>query len=247
MSGNANPTDLVLSDSGKGDESAKPKEHFSSKKPGHSKSEYRYFSAVRKKRLAQQDKADRHTAEDPKMGKAEFLGERGTSVLSIIPERGVCLFHEDDNDQSAYPCPSPLIDRSSDDLEDLMALPCQVWFDAEAPESFECDGLDATATTEQHLRTLARSEVRIESPKEITANSKFLNTSVGTEKVEGELAMGNVTKSTDAAGQPTDEGREAQLSEADGLVWSVKSTERIMRLLRSKRSFSCGKWCAGRP
>ena len=182
-----------------GHESAKPKEYFSLGKPGHSKSEYRYFSAVRKKRLAQQDKADRHTAGDPEMGKTEFLGERGTSVLSIIPERDVCLFHEDDNDQSVYPCPSPLIDRGSDDLEDLVVLPCQVWFAAEAPESFECDGLDATATTEQHLSTLARLEVRIASPREISANSKFLNTSVGTQKVEGEFAVRNVTNSTKVA------------------------------------------------
>ena len=48
------------------------------------KGEYRCFSAVRKKRFAQQeDKADRHTAGDPEMGKTEFLGERGTSVLSM--------------------------------------------------------------------------------------------------------------------------------------------------------------------
>ena len=131
-----------------------------------------------------------------------------------------------------------LIDRGSDDLEDLMVLPCQVWFDAEAPESLKCDGLDATASTEQHLRTLARSEVQIESPREISVNSNFLNTSVGTQKVEGEFAVRNVTKPTDATGQPTDEGREARPSEADGLVWSVKSAERIMRLLRSTRSFS---------
>ena len=128
MSGNANPTDLVSLGSREGVESAKPKEYFNWEKPGHSKSEYRYFSVLRKKRLDQQDKADRHTAGDPEMGKTEFLGDRGTSVLSIIPERDVCLFHEDDNDQSAYPCPSHLIDRGSDDLEDLMVLPCQVWF-----------------------------------------------------------------------------------------------------------------------
>ena len=140
--------------------------------------------------------------------------------------------------KSAYPCPSPLIDRGSDDLEDLMVLPCQVWFDAEAPEAFECDGLDTTATTEQHLRTLARSEVQIESPREIPVNSKFLNTSVGTQKVAGEFAVRNVTKATGAIGQPTDEGREARPSEADELVWSMKAAERIMRLLRSKRSFS---------
>ena len=115
VSGNANPTDLVSLVSREGDEPAKPKEYSS-------KSGYRYFSAVRKKRPAQQDKADRHTAEDPEMGKTEFLGERGTSVLSIIPERDVCLLHEDDNDQSAYPCPSHLIDRVSDDLKDLMVL-----------------------------------------------------------------------------------------------------------------------------
>ena len=119
----------------------------------------------------------------------------------------------DDNDQSAYPCPSPLIDRGSDDLEDLMVLPCQVWFDTEAPEAFERD--DLIATTEQHLRTVARSEDRIESPREISANSKFLNTSVGTQKVDREFAVRNVTKLRDAAGQLTDEGLEMRPSEAD--------------------------------
>ena len=49
--------------------------------------------------------------------------------------------------------------------------------------------------------------------------------------------MRNVTKPTDATGQPTDEGREARRREADEPVWSMKSAERIMRLLRSKRSF----------
>ena len=238
VSGNANATDLVSSGSREGDESAKPKEYFSWRKPGHSKGEYRYFSAAREKRLVQRDKANRRTGEDPEMGKTEFLGERGTSVLSIIPERDVCLFYEDDNDQSAYPCPPPLIDRSTDDLEDLMVLPCQAWFDTEAPEAFERDDLDTIATTEQHLRTLAHSEVRIESPRKISANSKFLNASVGTQKVAGEFALRHVTKLTDAIGQPTDEGREARPSEADEPVWSKKSAERIMRLLRSKRSFS---------
>ena len=64
VSGNANPADLVSLGSREGDESAKPKEYFSSKKPGHSKGEYRYFSAVREKRLVQRDKANRHTAGD---------------------------------------------------------------------------------------------------------------------------------------------------------------------------------------
>ena len=80
VSGNANPTDLVLSGSREGDESARPKEYFSWKKPGHSKGEYRYLLAVREKRLVQQDRADRRTGKDPETGKAEFLGERGTSA-----------------------------------------------------------------------------------------------------------------------------------------------------------------------
>ena len=50
--------------------------------------------------------------------------------------------------------------------------------------------------------------------------------------------MRNATKLTDAAGQLTDEGREARPSEADGPVRSVESAERIMRLLRSNRGFS---------
>ena len=190
----------------KSDLSAKSKEYFSSKKPGHSKGEYRYFSAVREKRLVQQDKADRHTGDDPEMGKTEFLGGRGTSAPSIIPERDVCLFTK---------MTSIKVRIRVHDLEDLMVV-------AEAPEAFECDGLDTTATTEQHLRTLARSKVRIESPGESSVNSKFLNTSVGTQNVGGEFAMRNMTKLTDAAGQPTDEGREARPSEADEPVQSVE-------------------------
>ena len=45
-----------------------------------------------------------------------------------------------------------------------MLLPCQVWFDTETPEAFERDDLDTIPMTEQLLRTLARSEVQIESP-----------------------------------------------------------------------------------
>ena len=159
-------------------------------------------------------------------------------MLSTVPERDVCLFHECDNDQRAYPCPSPMLDRDDDDLKDLKVLPCQAWFDTEAPEAFDRDNFDTIATTVQHLRMLARSEVRIESLREISVNSKFANTSVGTQKYEGVFTVRNVTKPTAATAQLTDEGREARPSEADGQVWSVKSAERIMRLLRSKRSFS---------
>ena len=50
--------------------------------------------------------------------------------------------------------------------------------------------------------------------------------------------MRNVTKQTDAAGQLTDEGRDARPSEVDKPVRSVESAERIVRLLKSKRSIS---------
>ena len=88
--GSANPTDLVSLGSREGDESAKPKEYFSSKKPGHNMGECRYFSAVRKKRLAQQDKADRHTAGDPEMGKTEFLERKKDKRAEQYP-RARCL------------------------------------------------------------------------------------------------------------------------------------------------------------
>ena len=179
---------------------------------------------MREKRLVRQDRADRHTGEDPGMGKTE---------------RDVCLFHEDDNDQSACPCPSPLINRSSADLEDLMVLPCQVWYDTEAPEAFERDGFVHDRRDRAAFDNVSpiRGSNRV-TKRDISANSKFLNMSVGTQKDEGEFAVRNVTKLKDDAGQLTDEGREALPSEADGPVRSVESAERIMRLLRSKRSFS---------
>ena len=90
VSGNANPTDLMSSGSREGDESAKPKEYFSSKKPGHSKGEYRCFSAVREKRLVQQDKADQHTDDDPEMGKTEFSGRKRDKRAEHYP-RARCL------------------------------------------------------------------------------------------------------------------------------------------------------------
>ena len=105
-------------------------------------------------------------------------------------ERDVCLFHEDDSDHSAYPCPSPVLDRDGDDLEDLMVLPCQEWFDTEAPEAFERDNLSEVATTVEQSGTTVRSEVRIESPREISPT----HSSVGTRKVEGEFTVRNVTK-----------------------------------------------------
>ena len=117
----------------------------------------------------------------------------------------------------AYLRPSPMLDRDGDDPGrfDGVAVP-GLWFDTEAPEAFERDNFDTIATTVQHLRTLARSEIRFESPKEISVSSVVFGASVGTQKVEGEFAVRNVTKQTDAAGRLTDEGRETRPSEVDG-------------------------------
>ena len=72
-------------------------------------------------------------------------------MLSTVPERDVCLFHEDDNDRSAYRCPfTPCSTEMVTIWKILMMLPCQVWFDTEAPEAFERDNLDTIATTVQH-------------------------------------------------------------------------------------------------
>ena len=94
-------------------------------------------------------------------------------MLSPAPERDVCLLHEDDSDQSAHPYPSSTIVGVDDDLEDLVALSRQVWFDTEALEAFECDNLDITATTPQHLRATFPSDVQIEPPEEVLVNSDF--------------------------------------------------------------------------
>ena len=124
-------------------------------------------------------------------------------MLSAAPERDVCLLHEDDSDQSAHPCPSPMIDGGDDDLEDLVALSRQ-----EALEAFECDKLDTSATTSQHLRATFRSDVQIEPPTEVSGNSEFPSTSGDTQKVAGKFAVRGVTKLIVAAGQQTDNGRD---------------------------------------
>ena len=105
-----------------------------------------------------------------------------------------------------------------------MSLSRQEWFDTEALEAFECDNLDTSATTAQHLRATFRSDFQIEPPEEVPVNSKFSSTSVGTQKVAGKSAVRSVTKQIVAAGQ-----------QARPRSVTVGRTE---RLLRSKRSFS---------
>ena len=95
--------------------------------------------------------------------------------MSPAPERDDCLPHKDDGDQSAHPCPSPMIDGGDEDLEDLVALSRQ-----EALEAFACDKLDTTATTSQHVRATFRSDVQNEPPKEVSGDSEFPSSSGGT-------------------------------------------------------------------
>ena len=77
VSGKANSTDLVSSCSREGDEAEKPKGVLKLVKSGHSKSECRYFSAVKEKRLVQRDKAYRHTASDPEVAIKSFWDKEG--------------------------------------------------------------------------------------------------------------------------------------------------------------------------
>ena len=83
MSADTNPTDLVLPGRRKVDEIAKPNEYHSLEKPGHSKNAYTYFSSVRDKRLVQQDRADRHTVEDPEMVRQSEMSASFTKMTTI--------------------------------------------------------------------------------------------------------------------------------------------------------------------
>ena len=73
-----------------------------------------------------------------------------------------------------YSCPSPTIDRGDDDLEDSVASSPQVWFDMEALEAHENDNLDAIATTEQHSKTVLRSDVQVKPLEEVPGNSESI-------------------------------------------------------------------------
>ena len=103
-SGSTDPTDLAPIGEEKGDESARLKEDFSWRESGHSKGERRDFSAVLKKNCVQR-RAGRCVGaeEDPEVSTTELSGGRGTGMLSPAPEQDVCLLHEADSDQSAYP------------------------------------------------------------------------------------------------------------------------------------------------
>ena len=92
----------------------------------------------------------------------ELSGRRETYSLSPASEQNACLLHEDDSDQSLHSCPSPT-DEVGDDLENMAASsPLQVWFDTEVLEAHESDNLHVVATTEQHSKTVFRSDVQIE-------------------------------------------------------------------------------------
>ena len=158
-------------------------------------------------------------------------------MLSPAPEQEVCLLREDDSDQSAYPYSLPMIDGGNGDLEDLVGLLRQVWFDTEALEAFKRDNLDTDATTVQHSRTTFRPDVEIEPPEEVPVNSDS-PTSVGIQKAEGKFAVRDVTELVVDAGQQTDKGREARMNDVGGTAQGAVSAGRIGRLLRSKRSFS---------
>ena len=74
--------------------------------------------------------------------------------------------------------------------------------------------------------------------KEVPVDSKFLSTSVGTQKVESKFDLRSATKLIVAAGQQTSKVRGARQNDDGGSIRSVESARKIERLLRDKRSFS---------
>ena len=74
--------------------------------------------------------------------------------------------------------------------------------------------------------------------EEVPVDSKFLSTSVGTQKVESKFDVRSATKLIVAAGQQTSKVRGARQNDDGGSIRSVESAKKIERLLRDKRSFS---------
>ena len=102
------------------DESASLKEYFSWWETGHNENEHGNFPTDPEKECVQHRTGQcAGVKEDPEPSMTELSGEEGTGLLSPASEQDACLLHEDDSDQSMYSCPSPTIDRGSDDLEKL--------------------------------------------------------------------------------------------------------------------------------
>ena len=168
---------------------------------------------------------------DPESTVTELSGRRETYSLSPASEQNACLLHEDDSDQSLHSCPSQT-EEGGDDLENMAASsPLQVWFDTEVLEAHESDNLDVVATTEQHSKTVFRSDIQIEPSEEIP-NSPESITSIGARE-DGE----RVRREKRDDGPQADKGRKTRLNDVDGSVRGVKSAGRIERLLRHKRRF----------
>ena len=185
------------------------KEYFSWWESSHSKGERRNFSAVLEKKCVQR-RAGRHAGVEEDLVVSRTERDRHVQPF-FLQGRMLASFTKATVIKARTRAHHPPIDGGDDDLEDPVALSCQVWFDTEASVAFECDNLDTSATTAQRLRTTFRSDVQIELPEEVPVNSESL-TSVGIQKVERKFAVRSVTELTVAAGQQTDKGREARTS-----------------------------------
>ena len=158
---------------------------------------------------------------------------KGTGAVNPAPSLDACLLHEDDSDQDAYLFPLPMIDKSNDSQEDLMALPRLVLFDTGAARSV--------------CPITFRPDVPIEPSQKIPLHqadntrvahfaSKFLNMGVGTQRIEGRLDVRNATKPIVAAGQVTDGGQGVWLNGGGGFILDVKSAK-VEKLFGNKRGF----------
>ena len=102
-------------DEGKGAKTAKPKERFCCVTSGHSKSEYKNFSAAVRQKFAQRGRTHRHANAEVDSEPDERRRSRGTSMASVAHELDVCFLHGGDDDHGEYLPPLLLIEESDDD------------------------------------------------------------------------------------------------------------------------------------
>ena len=206
---------------GKGDKTTKPKDCFYCGKPGRSKSGCRNFLVALKNKAVQPEL-------DPETGKRKSFCGTGSSAPALALGLDACLLHKEDSDPDACLFPLPMIDEGDDSPEDLTALSRQVLFDQcahrRSDPTFPLNRRRRSSCTKQMARTWH-------------FGSKFLSMGVGNQKIEGTVAVRNLTKPIVAAGQVTDKVQRVWLSDDDGYILDMRSAKKIERLLGDKSSF----------
>ena len=104
--------------------------------------------------------------------------------MNPAPGLDTCLLYEDDSDQDAYLFPLPMVDKSNDGPEDLMALSRPTTFRPDVP-------IEPAEEIPLHQEDGTRAA---------HFGSKFFSMGFGTQKIEGRFDARNVTKPIFAAG-----------------------------------------------